>query len=155
PGELTSFYRRSRPKRERLPAMKLSFLKRWLAKPPGTIRNQRPLRTRFAQPRMEQLADRIMLDAGLPPAVVVGRTLSSYTTAGIQNNQLHIIYTVYNEQANDVSGVLLTDRLEPGVTFQSATALPDQNGQDLAWSLGTIPGFGRVSVDLSVSLANS
>jgi len=44
-----------------------------------------------------------MLDGGvgasnsLPAAIVVGRTLSSYTVGGIQNNQETITYTVYNE----------------------------------------------------------
>src|SRR5438270_19805 len=91
---------------------------------------------------------------GLPPAIVVGRTLSSYFVGGVPNNQETITYTVYNEQANPVTGVLLTDTLQPGVTFQGASQLPDQSGQDLAWSLGTIAGFGRASVELTVSLAN-
>src|SRR5262249_36540787 len=103
---------------------------------------------------LEQLEERVLLDSGLPQDIVVGRTLSSYTTAGIQNNQLSITYTVYNEQADPVTGVLLTDTLQPGVTFQSASQLPDRNGQDLAWSLGTIQGFDRASVTLTVSLAN-
>ena len=55
-----------------------------------------------------------MLDAspnGLPPSIVVGRTLSSYFAGGVQNNRETITYTVYNEQANDESGVLLTTSL--------------------------------------------
>jgi len=69
-----------------------------------------------------------MLDGGvgasnlLLPAIVVGRTLSSYTTGGIQNNQETITYTVYNEQANPETGVLLTDTLfSPGETIASAS----------------------------------
>jgi len=89
------------------------------------------------------------------PDIVVGRTLSSYTTAGIANNQETITFTVYNEQANPLTGVLLTDTLEPGVTLASASQLPDQSGQNLAWSLGTIDGFDRSSVTLTVSLASS
>jgi uncharacterized repeat protein (TIGR01451 family) len=103
---------------------------------------------------LEPLEERILLDSGLPPALVVGRTLSSYTTTGIQSNQETLTFTVYNEQADPVSGVLLTDTLQPGVTFQSASQLPDQSGQNLAWSLGTIQGFDRASVTLTVSLAN-
>jgi uncharacterized repeat protein (TIGR01451 family) len=99
------------------------------------------------------LEERILLDSGLPAALVVGRTLSAYTTADIQNNQEKLTFTVYNEQADPVSGVLLTDTLQPGVTFQSASQLPDQSGQQLAWSLGTIQGFDRASVTLTVSLA--
>jgi hypothetical protein len=48
-------------------------------------RNRKP-----SQFRIEQLEDRLMLDAGLPSAIVVGRTLSSYTIAGVQNNQLSV-----------------------------------------------------------------
>src|SRR5258707_164470 len=87
----------------------------------------------FRRLHLEALEERILLDAGLPPAIVVGRTLSSYFAGDIQNNQETITYTVYNEQANPVSGVLLTDTLEPGVSFQSASQLPDQSGQQLAW----------------------
>jgi uncharacterized repeat protein (TIGR01451 family) len=104
---------------------------------------------------LEQLEDRVMLDAGLPPALVVGRTLSSYFVGGIQNQQETITYTVYNESADPLTGVLLTDTLLPGVTFQSASQLPDRSGQKLAWSLGTIQGFDRASVALTVSLPST
>jgi uncharacterized membrane protein len=135
--------------------MALPFYKRWFRKPLGS----RLARWRKRLPlRLEQLEPRVMLDgslgASIPPALVVGRTLSSYTTGGIQNNQETITLTVYNEQADPVTGVLLTDTLQPGVTFQSASPLPDQSGQNLAWSLGTIQGFDRASVTLTVSLTN-
>jgi uncharacterized membrane protein len=121
----------------------------------GTTGQTIPSRRRqWYRPYLESLEDRVLLDAGLPPALVVGRTLSSYTTGGILNNQETITYTVYNEQANPLSGVLLTDTLEPGVTFESASQLPDQSGQKLAWSLGSIQGFDRASITLTVSLAN-
>jgi uncharacterized membrane protein len=119
-------------------------------------RKQKPVslrrRPRWARLIIEPLEDRVLPDASLPPAIVVGRTLSSYFTAGIQNNQETITYTVYNEQGSDLTGVLLTDTLEPGVTFQGASQLPDQSGQNLAWSLGTIAGFDRASVTLTVVL---
>jgi uncharacterized repeat protein (TIGR01451 family) len=83
---------------------------------------------------------------------VVGRTLSSYTVAGVQNNQVTVTFTVYNEDADPLTGVLLTDTLQPGVTFLSASAQPDQSGASLAWSLGTVGGFDRASVTLTVSL---
>jgi uncharacterized repeat protein (TIGR01451 family) len=110
----------------------------------------------------EHLEPRMMLSADLP-GITVGRVLSSYTTGGIQNNQVQLTYTVYNDQGDDVTGVLLTDTLQSGVTFQNATllpeqdlaVLPDQSGQNLAWSLGTIPAFSRVSVSFTVSLSNS
>jgi uncharacterized repeat protein (TIGR01451 family) len=105
----------------------------------------------------ERLEDRTMLDGAAvtsPPSIVVGRTLSSYFAGDIQNSQETITYTVYNEQDDTATGVLLTTTLQPGVTFQSASQQPDMSGQDLAWSLGTIVGFDRASVTLTVSLAN-
>jgi uncharacterized membrane protein len=84
--------------------------------------------------------------------IVVGRTLSAYFTGDVQNNQETITFTVYNQQASSITGVLLTDTLAPGVTLVSASVLPDQNGQQLAWSLGTIQGYDRASVTLTVAL---
>src|SRR5262249_24036398 len=89
-----------------------------------------------------------------PPDLVVGRTLSSYSVAGAQNNQLTVTFTVYNEQTDPLTGVQLTDTIQPGVPFLSAAARPDQSGPNLAWSLGTIGGFDRASVTLTVSLTN-
>ncbi len=98
-----------------------------------------------------------MLDIGgansLPPTIVVGRTLSAYDVPDVQNNQETLTFTVYNQAADPISGVLLTDTLESGVTIDSASQLPDQNGQQLAWSLGTIQPYDRASVTLTVSLA--
>ena len=120
-----------------------------------------------------------MLDGGvgasnlLPPAIVVGRTLATPATAGtstpspsyfvgeVQNNQVTITYTVYNEQADPETGVLLTTTLAPGVTILSSSVTldgtttaqpPDQSGQNLAWSLQPINGYDRESVAVTVSL---
>lgn len=101
---------------------------------------------------LQPLEERILLDASLPPDLVVGRTLSTYTSAGVLNNRLDITYTVYNEQADPISGVLLTDTLETGVSLLGASQPADQNGQNVAWSLGTIKGFDWASVTLAVSL---
>ena len=87
--------------------------------------------------------------------IVVGRTLSAYFTGDVQNNQETITYTVYNQQADSINGVLLTDTLAPGVTLVSASQQPDQSGQNLAWSLGTIDGDGLATVSVTLSLANS
>jgi uncharacterized membrane protein len=87
--------------------------------------------------------------------IVVGRTLSAYFTGNVQNNQETITFTVYNQQADTLTGVLLTDTLAPGVTLVSASQQPDQSGQNLAWSLGTIEGDYWTSVSITVSLANS
>ncbi len=112
---------------------------------------------KFFRPSIEQLEERILLaNNTLPPDIVVGRTLSAYDVPDVQNNQLTITYTVDNEQADDETGVLLTDTLQPGVTFQSASQLPDQASRvasapgALAFSLGTIHGFDRASVTLTV-----
>ncbi|SIO57707.1 LVIVD repeat-containing protein [Singulisphaera sp. GP187] len=116
-----------------------------------------PLRPRRPKPfylAAEWLENRLMLDgasAALPSALVVGRTLSSYTVGGIQNNQVAITYSVYNEQTDPESGVQLTTTLAPGVTIVSASAAPARNGQELTWGLGTIDGFGRTSVTLVVA----
>src|SRR5208283_1541272 len=109
----------------------------------------------------------------LPSAIVVGRTLATPATAGtatpapsyfvgeVQNNQVTITYTVYNEQAGTETGVLLTTTLEPGVILDSSSVtldgtttfqLPDQSGQNLAWSLQPIQGYDRESVAVTVSL---
>ncbi|MGA2706193.1 MAG: choice-of-anchor Q domain-containing protein [Isosphaeraceae bacterium] len=100
------------------------------------------------------------------PSIVVGRVLSYYDVPDVQNNQnqLTTTYTVYNEATDPETGVLLTTTLQPGVTFLSSsvsvdgtttTQLPDQNGQNLAWSLGTIQGYDRASVTVTVSVSNS
>jgi hypothetical protein len=86
--------------------------------------------------------------------IVVGRVLSAYFTSDVQNNQETITFTVYDESSDALSGVLLTDTLEPGVTLVSASQQPDQNGQQLAWSLGTIEGNYWTSASMTVSLAN-
>ena len=95
-----------------------------------------------------------MLDAspGLPPAIVVGRTLSSYFAGDIPGHQETLTLTVYNEQADPETGVLLTDTLAPGVTLASASQQPDQSGQNLGWSLGTIQGYDHASVSLTLNL---
>jgi uncharacterized membrane protein len=125
---------------------------RWFRSPLDSSLRRREISYR---PRVEPLEERILLDAGLPPALVVGRTLSSYFVGGIQNHQETITYAVYNEQADTLTGVLLTDTLEPGVTVASASQLPDQSGQKLAWSLGSIRGFDRASVTLTVNLPST
>ena len=45
--------------------------------------------------------------------IIVGRTLSAYFTADVENNQETITFTVYNQQAASITGVLLTDTLAP------------------------------------------
>ena len=87
--------------------------------------------------------------------ISVGRTLSSVTVSGVVNNTLTITYSVYNLRGDPVNGVLLTTTLQPGATFQSAIPTPDQNGQQLAFSLGSLAPLGSASAQLTVTLANS
>ena len=89
---------------------------------------------------------------GFPPVIGVGRTLSAYSVDGIENNQLTITYTVFNRQAEQVDGTLLVSTLEPGVTFQTASPLPDRLGQEMAWGLGSLAPFGSISIQLTVEL---
>ncbi len=124
------------------------------------------MRERFHRLAFETLEDRTMLDSGagssLAAAIVVGRALSvpgssppapSYFVGEVQNNQVTITYTAYNEEIDPETGLLLTTTLGPGVTVASASPQPDFSGNHLAWSLGTITGFGRASVTLTVDLA--
>jgi uncharacterized membrane protein len=97
----------------------------------------------------ESLEDRLMLAAD--DVISVGRTVSAWTTTDIVGNELVITYSVYNQQSETVSGVLLTTTLELGVEFVGASVLPDQNGQELAWSLGTLAPFERASVEVTVT----
>lgn len=108
------------------------------------IRRRQPARPLFIEP----LEKREMLDAA---GIVVGRTLSAYSVANLTSNELTIDYTVYNQEAELVSGVLLTTTLEPGLSIKSASNFPDRNGQELAWSLGDLNPFGRTSVSLTVT----
>ncbi|HWB12842.1 MAG TPA: DUF4214 domain-containing protein [Pirellulales bacterium] len=123
----------------------------------GRCRNLLGLELRYSV--IEPLEERVMLDIGgassVPPTIVVGRTLSAYDVPDVRNNQETLTFTVYNESGDDIAGVLLTDTLANGVTFASASQLPDQNGQELAWSLGTIKAFNDASVTLTVSLAKA
>src|SRR5262249_28109339 len=73
----------------------------------------------------------------------------------VEKGQVTITLTVYNEQADPETGVLVTDTLAPGVTLASASQPPDQSGQNLAWSLGTIQGYDRASVSMTVNLPGS
>ena len=102
------------------------------------FRSRLAQKVKFHRPLFEFLEDRTMLDTGgLPAAIVVGRTLATPSTAAtstpspsyfvgeVQNNQVTITYTVYNEQADPETGVLLTTTLEPGVTFLSSSVTLD------------------------------
>jgi uncharacterized repeat protein (TIGR01451 family) len=149
-------------------------------------RNQAPRRRRAGSPLsphqkailhrpvFERLETRLMLDAGgLPASIVLGRTLATPSTAAtaapspsyfmgeIQNNQVTITYTVYNQAADTETGVLLIDTLAPGVSVVSSTVTldgttttqpPGQSGQNLAWSLAPIEGYDRESVALTINL---
>src|SRR4051794_29587984 len=101
----------------------------------SSVRRQNPLvrreasdrpRRKGVHPGIEVLEQRLMLDSS-PAGIVVGRTLSSYFLGGVANSQESITYTVYNEQAEPVTGVLLTTTLGPDVTLRTASQTPDQD----------------------------
>ncbi len=111
---------------------------------------------RFAPRWLERLEDRTMLANGVLQDVVVGRALSSYFAGDVPaNRQVSLTLTVYNQQADAESGVLLTDTLAEGVSLVDASIAPDRDGQKLAWSLGTIPGYDRRSVTLTLRMPST
>ncbi len=112
-------------------------------------------RTKPRIPRFEPLETRLMLDASTPPNMVVGRTLSSYFVGDIANHQETITFTVYNQSADDETGVLLTDTLASGTTLASSSLPIEQNGQIAAWSLGTIQGYDSASVTITLLLPST
>jgi hypothetical protein len=87
--------------------------------------------------------------------ISVSPALSTPTVSGVVNNTLTIGYTAYNLRPDPVNGVLLTTTLQSGVSFESATPMPDRNGQQLAFSLGSMPPLGSVTATLTVTLANA
>ena len=96
-----------------------------------------------------------MLSGDVPAAIVVGRELSAWSTADVQDRRLSLTYTVYNQTADPLSGVLLTTSLQPGVTLAGASQQPDRDGARLAWSLDTIGAFSRASVTIDVTTADN
>jgi uncharacterized membrane protein len=87
--------------------------------------------------------------------ISVGRTLSALTVGAVTNNTLTITYSVFNLRGDPVSDVLLTTTLQSGVTFQSAVPTPDRSGQQLAFSLGSLPPLGTATAQVTVTLAGS
>lgn len=112
-------------------------------------RRRKPLR-----PRIELLEGRLMLAGDLPQPIVVGRTASAWSIADLQDRRVTLTYTVFNNSPDPLTGVVLTDTLPAGVTFDSATGSPALDGQDLRWDLGTIPGSERASVTLTALLTD-
>ena len=130
------------------------------------LRSRRRQKDREYRLLFEMLEDRTMLSgpSQLPPAIVIGRTLATPSTANaaipapsyyvgeVENNQVTITFSVYNQQLDPVTGVLVTDTLAAGISMASASQQPDQSGRDLAWNLGTIQGYGRASVSITVNV---
>lgn len=112
-------------------------------------RDRSPAWHHQSQLSFESLEERLVLAAD--DVISVGRTVSAWTTADIVGNELTISYSVYNQQAEAISGVALTTMLQPGVQFVSASLAPVQNGQELSWDLGDLTTFGRASVEIIVT----
>ena len=83
--------------------------------------------------------------------ISVSASLSALTTASVTNNTLTITYSVFNLRGDPINGVLLTTTLQSGVTFQSAVPMPDRSGQQIVFSLGSLPplrvGHGDANSD--------
>ncbi len=77
----------------------------------GPTGGRHPLRPNFDVLENRQL----LATTGLAPMITVGRVLSAYAVGDVQNNQLTETLTVYNEQSDTETGVLLTDTLATGV----------------------------------------
>ena len=91
------------------------------------------------RPLLESLEGRMMLDAGAnqdPGDLVLGRTLATPATAAaatpapcyfigeVQNNQVTITYTLYNEQTDPETGVSLIDHAPAGRDRSQCLAEP-------------------------------
>ena len=138
--------------------------------PPGSVRHRSVsrfgLRPRIRRLAFERLEDRTMLDGAAgssPPSIVVGRTLSSYFVGRRPeqpgDDHLHGLQRAGRPRdrgvADDHAGAGRDVRqLVRDARRHHNTQLPDQNGQNLAWSLGTIQGYDRASVAVTVALAN-
>src|SRR5690242_8425394 len=102
---------------------------RFVAAPFNAMRRKKPLVKSVRRGRwLEALEARLMFSIG--PPLVVGRTLSSYFAGDVPNRQETLTFTVYNNQADPITGVSLRDVLQPGVTFLNASIVPDQSGQN-------------------------
>jgi len=111
----------------------------------GGVANQLP--AAIVVGRTQWIMDTTVTPPELKPAYSMGDVTATHT--------LIVTLTAYNEQADNETCVLLTDTLAPGVTIMSSTVQPDQQGQNLAFSLGTIQGYDRASVTLTLSLPST
>lgn len=84
--------------------------------------------------------------------ISVGRFQSVYSKLDVQNHEMSVTYTVFNQQETEVSGVSLKTTLAPGVAFKSATSAPQQTGQLLNWTLPNLKPYGSATIELIVTL---
>ncbi|MCA9061494.1 MAG: hypothetical protein KDA96_00465 [Planctomycetaceae bacterium] len=85
--------------------------------------------------------------------ISVGRTLSVWTQPDVQGSTLDLTYTVYNQQEDTVTDVVLETTLNTGVSFVDSTLVPVQHvGADLTWMFGEIAPFSHASVTVTVTL---
>lgn len=119
-----------------------------------TIKTQRLANQRrrsFLTPLwFESLEDRRLL--ALDDVISVGRFQSAYSALDVQNHELTITYTVFNQQDKEVGDAQLSTTLRPGVAFKNASQAPSQSGQSLSWSLGTLAPYGSATIELIVTL---
>ena len=123
-----------------------------LAKPSGAAAaDSNPAKSNQIRPKVQPAGQPVDFRS----VISVSPALSSLTVSGVVNNTLTVTYTVYNLRSDPVYGVLMTTTLQSGVSFQSATPMPDRNGPNLAFSLGSMPPLGSVTATLTVTLAGS
>lgn len=103
---------------------------------------------------LEQFEPRELLAIDFPSDIVVGRTLSVYSSSDVQNGQMKLTYAVYNQREIPISDVQLAVKLTTGVSYVQGSLPPTPNGQDLTWNLGVIPSYGRMNVEIVVALAS-
>ena len=94
----------------------------------------------------EKLEPRIMFSGSPPSISSSGARCRRISQATCRTTGETITFTVYNQQATPISGVLLTDTLLPGVTFLDASLRRTKMGRSLPGVLAQLMGLvGRAS----------
>jgi uncharacterized repeat protein (TIGR01451 family) len=92
----------------------------------------------------------------IPPAPVLGKTASAYGAA--LGDMVSFTITATNPYAFDLTNVVITDTLPAGmnyVTHLASMGSADNSGQDVVWTIPTLPAGGSAKLDLAVSLTQT
>ncbi|MFM8570455.1 MAG: transglutaminase domain-containing protein, partial [Pirellula sp.] len=104
---------------------------------------------------IEQLESRELMAIDFPAEIIAGRSLSAYSSSDVQGGQLKLSYAVYNQRELPMEDVQVSVTLATGVGFVQASLPTISSGQNLAWDLGSLPAYGRMSFEVTVSLADA